>query len=77
MNISCQDEKCDVSDLYTVVNKKKTKYCKNQEGNTNTFALYAVVDKERNMAKCTKLEEAGTSTDLYSVVDKNRKNKKV
>ncbi len=76
MNISSQDEKCDVSDLYVVVNKNKTKDCRNQEGSTNTFALYAVVDKERNTAKGTELEEAGTSTDLYSVVDKSRKIKR-
>ncbi len=77
MNISSQDEKCEVSDLYAVVNKNKTNNCRNQEGRTNTFALYAVVDKERDMTKYTEPVEAVTSTDLYSVVDKSRKNKKV
>ncbi len=77
MNNNSQEENRDFSDLYAVVNKKKSNKCKNQEENKNSFALYAVVDKKKNTTECKDLEKTSNSSDLYAVIDNSKKKAKI
>lgn len=76
MNNENQKNNSDVSDLYAVVNKRKSQQSHSKEETEDVSALYAVVDKNKNTlsAKGENQNENRNDCGLYATIDKSKKN---